>query len=186
TKGKEACPRKRKVSTTPTVAPDPASPTPKAVPKPAVTGALSRWATSTTAPWSSTSSRPTWPPDPPGGTRARSTETHFDLHGGVLAHRGPARPRRATRPGSRSTPALGRTHPLTTHPTPACERAERPMLNADTVHSIIQTLGRGIWSSTTTPAGVLVTLSGKDTDDVINALRAAGYTATEVGSGTVM
>lgn len=27
------------------------------------------------------------------------------------------------------------------------------MLNADTVHSIIQTLGRGIWSSTTTPAG---------------------------------
>ena len=60
------------------------------------------------------------------------------------------------------------------------------MLNADTVHSIIQTVGRGIWSSTTTPAGVLVTLSGNDTTDVIDALRAAGYTATEVGSGTVM
>ena len=58
--------------------------------------------------------------------------------------------------------------------------------DADTVHSIIQTLGRGIWSSTTTPAGVLVTLFGNDTTDVINALRAAGYTATEVGSGTVM
>src|SRR5699024_2714695 len=69
----------------------------------------------------------TWPPppDPPGGTRARSTETPFDLHGGVLARRGPARPRRATRPDSRSPPALGRTHPLTTHPTPACERNER-------------------------------------------------------------
>src|SRR5699024_12334790 len=115
-----------------------------------------------------------------------SDETRGVLDGGALDRRGPARPRRATRRGSRSPPALERTHPLTTLPPPACERTERPMLNADTVHSIIQTLGRGIWSSTTTPAGVLVTLSGKDTDDVINALRAAGYTATEVGSGTVM
>src|SRR5699024_8732916 len=97
-------------------------------------------------------------------------------------------PRRATRPDSRRPPALGRPHPLTTHPTPASasERPEKPMPNAGTVHSIIQTVGRGIWSSTTTPAGVLVTLSGNDTTDVINALRAAGYTATEVGSGTVM
>ena len=59
--------------------------------------------------------------------------------------------------------------------------------DADTVHSIIQTLGRGIWCSTTTPAGLLVTLSGNDTTaDVTDALRAAGYTATEVRTGTVM
>ena len=60
------------------------------------------------------------------------------------------------------------------------------MLNTNTVHSIIQTVGRGVWSSTTTPAGLLVTLSGSDTTDVIDALRAAGYTATEVRTGTVM
>lgn len=64
---------------------------------------------------------------------------------------------------------------------------DQDTVHADTVHAIIQTLGRGIWSSTTTPAGLLVTLSGNDTTaDVTDALRAAGYTATEVGSGTVM
>src|SRR5699024_3310529 len=83
--------------------------------------------TPTCAPRSqSAPSRPTWPPDPPGGTRARSTETPFDLHGGVLARRGPARPRRMARPGSRSTPALGRPTPLTHLRTDAEKPDEHP------------------------------------------------------------
>ncbi|SIO84650.1 hypothetical protein [Nocardiopsis sp. JB363] len=58
--------------------------------------------------------------------------------------------------------------------------------NKDTVHSIINTLGRGIWSSSETPAGLLVTLAGTGTDDVTAALQAAGYLVTEVRSDTVM
>lgn len=58
--------------------------------------------------------------------------------------------------------------------------------NKVTVHAIIKTLGRGIWSSSETPAGLLVTLAGNGTDDVTAALQAAGYLVTEVRSDTVM
>lgn len=64
---------------------------------------------------------------------------------------------------------------------------DQDTVHADTVHAIIQTLGRGIWSSTTTPAGLLVTLSGRESaTEVVDVLRAAGYTADEVHTGTVM
>lgn len=56
-----------------------------------------------------------------------------------------------------------------------------------TVHAIVVTLGRGVWSSTTTPAGLLVTLSGRESAaEVVDVLRVAGYTADEVHTGTVM
>ena len=58
--------------------------------------------------------------------------------------------------------------------------------NKDTVLKIITTLGRGIWSTATTPAGILVTLNGNGTADVTAALQAAGYLVTEVRSDTVM
>lgn len=50
----------------------------------------------------------------------------------------------------------------------------------DTVYSIIKALGRGIWSSSSTPAGLLVTLSndGDGTADVAGALNASGYMVT--------
>ena len=55
-----------------------------------------------------------------------------------------------------------------------------------TVHAIIKTLGRGIWSSSETPAGLLVTLTADITTDVTAALQAAGYTVTQVCANTVM
>src|SRR5690625_7634966 len=75
-----------------------------------------------------------------------------------------------------------RRNPMNTLLTP-----DQDTVHADTVHAIIQTLGRGIWSSTTTPAGLLVTLSGRDSaTEVVDVLRAAGYTADEVQPGTVL
>ena len=58
--------------------------------------------------------------------------------------------------------------------------------NKDTVLKIITTLGRGIWSTATTPAGILVTLNGNGTADVTAALQDAGYLVTGVRSDTVM
>ncbi|MFE3457397.1 hypothetical protein ACFXKD_07600 [Nocardiopsis aegyptia] len=56
----------------------------------------------------------------------------------------------------------------------------------NTVYSIIKALGRDIWSSSTTPAGLLVALSHDGTSVVVAALRASGYTVTEVAPKTVM
>src|SRR5690625_7595246 len=75
-----------------------------------------------------------------------------------------------------------RRNPMNTLLTP-----DQDTVHADTVHAIIQTLGRGIWSSTTTPAGLLVTLSGRaSATEVVDVLRAAVYTAAEIHTGTVM
>ncbi|KOX18053.1 hypothetical protein [Nocardiopsis sp. NRRL B-16309] len=58
--------------------------------------------------------------------------------------------------------------------------------NEDTVYSIIKALGREIWSSSPTPAGLLVALSTDGTSVVAAALRSSGYTVTKVASNTVM
>ncbi|MGW8527016.1 hypothetical protein [Nocardiopsis sp. NPDC055824] len=57
------------------------------------------------------------------------------------------------------------------------------------VYPIIQALGRAIWEGTETPAGLLVVLSndGVDgTDEVVEALRACGYTVTKIGTRRVI
>src|SRR5699024_11079114 len=80
----------------------------------------------------STRSRPNWPPNPreepcTPANRCGETHEHPDHdHRRVLAHRGPARPRRMARPGSRSTPALGRPTPLTHLRTDAEKPDEHP------------------------------------------------------------
>jgi hypothetical protein len=56
----------------------------------------------------------------------------------------------------------------------------------NTVCSIIKALGRDIWSTSATPAGLLVALSHDGTSVVVSVLRASGYTVTAIASNTVM
>jgi hypothetical protein len=56
----------------------------------------------------------------------------------------------------------------------------------NTVYSIIKALGRDIWSSSDTPAGLLIALSTDGTSVVTAALRVSGYTVTRVAPNTVM
>lgn len=61
-----------------------------------------------------------------------------------------------------------------------------PAPDKDTVFSIIKSLKRGIWSSSQTPAGLLVVLSVDGTTDVAAVLRASGYTVTETGPDSLL